>query len=143
MLRRNPRRLPAHPPPASMDIAAWKEALAKISYDTPWTVSLDGRALGPYPAYSEMINSKKRPNLAEHADWSTARVMPLLEEAPDAVDAIWECVLALWRLSRLADDCVDPEWPDYVSAWLVRRLLLRWRTCIFADKSVSSTATAT
>lgn len=44
-----------------------------------------------------------------------------LEATPDGKDALWEGIVALWRL-RLCDKkgANDDNWRNLVSAWLVR-----------------------
>jgi hypothetical protein len=88
---------------------------------TPWTPTLHGNVCVPYPLYEDFIEEDPCPNLAQHATWAESTLDPELKKTPSGRAALWEGILALWRLTLLKDIGVfDAIWRCLMSAWLVR-----------------------
>lgn len=88
---------------------------------TPWTPTLNGQVCTPYALYNSVVNECAMPNAVQDAAWTMKTLESELEATPDGKDALWEGILALWRL-RLCDKsgAKDDNWRNLVSAWLVR-----------------------
>jgi len=95
--------------------------LEDVSYDTPWVHSLHGRALPPYSEYEDLQKQKIRPSSAVNGDWANASVVSRVSQVPEVEEAMWECVLGLWRLSTFSAEKKGPQWQDYMSAYLASR----------------------
>ena len=92
---------------------------------TPWVPTLHKHTCGSYTPYDEVVDENAEPNPIEHAQWARRNLESELEKAPDGADALWEVVLALWRL-KLFEETGGPDetWQKLVSAWLVRSFRL-------------------
>lgn len=92
---------------------------------TPWIPTLNKEVCASYPPYDEIVNEGAEPNSIENPHWARRNLEPELEKVPDGADALWEVVLALWRLKLLEETGgLDETWRNLVSAWLVRNLRL-------------------
>ena len=85
-----------------------------------WVPSLRGNVLhqstlaSPFNARSPSLDDPSE------KEWSRPFVTAQLEEYPDAKDAIYEAVLALWRLKMSERSSADrAEWSALTEAWLV------------------------
>ena len=88
---------------------------------TPWTPVLDGRRCARYAPYDEIVEEGAMPNAVHSPGWNLESLEPQLAETPDGKGALWEGILALWRLNLLAREGTNDEgWRNLVSAWLVR-----------------------
>jgi hypothetical protein len=82
----------------------------------PWVPFLEGKILPPCRWYDEVVAAGSVP---KDESWGRRFVMPTLEGAADPV-AIWEAVLAIWRLIACEESgAEDPVWGKHVRAWLV------------------------
>jgi hypothetical protein len=116
---------------------------------TPWTPTLHGNVCVPYPLYEDFIEEDPIPNCIEHTTWAESTLDPELKKTPSGRAALWEGILALWRLKTYEENGTNEEsWRNLVSAWLVRscwlilmiRLTVQYRstaTGIFAGTSTS------
>lgn len=106
---------------------------SNVSFDIPWVPSFEGKILPPYRNYEVFVATKKRPDQKSDKQWTRATILSLTQSEPDAEDAIYESVLALWRLSRLADENLESIWQEYARAWLVSQSLAEsW--CAFSTQ---------
>jgi hypothetical protein len=93
-----------------------------MDLSTPWTPSLDGNVCAASHLYQLVQNDF--PNSINNTPWAERTLKEELAKTPAAQQALWESILALWRLnltlkktSENADWCTD--WCNLVSAWLV------------------------
>ena len=90
-------------------------------YSTPWVPSVNGNACSPCVLYDPVVASGVVPNPWSDPDWARENLKMEFEGKPDAPAAVWEGILALWRLRlREKDGGGDETWRSVVSAWLVR-----------------------
>jgi len=89
-----------------------------IDLATPWVAALNGNNLAPYARLEALAAAKDAPNGSTHPSWSWATNSPVLKSVPAGKEALWESVVALYRLQKLEEDDSD-LWRDYVCAWLV------------------------
>ena len=88
---------------------------------TPWTPVLDEQKCAPYAAYDAIVEEEAIPNAIDNPGWDLESLEPEFAKMPNAKDALWEGVLALWRLNLVAEGGThDETWRKLVSAWLVR-----------------------
>lgn len=88
---------------------------------TPWTPTLNGQLCPSYVPYTEVVAEKAEPNFMEDVDWARRNLDAELERTPDDAEALWEGVLALWRLKLVEEEGkLHSSWRGLVSAWLVR-----------------------
>lgn len=87
----------------------------------PWAPSLDGKICEPSASYESVVADEARPNSLEHPDWVQKNLEPLQGVTSHAREALWDGILALWRLNLLEKNGKeDASWGNLVSAWLVR-----------------------
>ena len=99
---------------------------------TPWTPTLDRKECAPCAPYDTVVDEEATPNAIDDAAWTMEALELELEAAPDGKDALWEGILALWRLRLCEEKAIDDRsWKNLVSAWLVR--LCRLIIAIGAD----------
>lgn len=94
-----------------------------MDYSSPWTPELDRIKCKPCALYGSVGNAI--PNSIQHPAWAKSKLNAELDKMPEARYALWESILMLWRLSKIAEDSrEDLNWQKLVSAWLVcdRRL---------------------
>jgi hypothetical protein len=88
---------------------------------TPWTPVLDERKCTPFAAYYDIAEEGAMPNVVDNPGWSLESLESELAKTPDGKDALWEGILALWRLNLVAEGGThNKSWRKLVSAWLVR-----------------------
>lgn len=88
---------------------------------TPWTPTLNGRKCASYGAYDQFVEEGASPNPIDDKPWAVENLNWQLEQRPDGKDALWEGILALWRLKLFeAEGANEETWRGLVSAWLVR-----------------------
>ena len=90
-------------------------------FSVPWTPWLDGHVLAPLESIANLVDYNSLPDFRYNHSWSLKVVHPLLNKAPEvAREALWESVVAIWRLSEVDDTAHgDSNWADYLEAWLV------------------------
>ena len=88
---------------------------------TPWTPILAGQECARYEPYDSIVDEGAMLNVFQDPDWVLKRLELELEKTPNGWDALWEGILALWRL-KLCEKAGsnDPNWRNLMSAWLVR-----------------------
>lgn len=92
-----------------------------MDISTPWTPSYEGKPCKPCAWYASVVEENIHPNCIQHADWAQKNLEPQLGKRPLARDALWEGILALWRLSlQEGDGRKEESWRVLVFAWLVR-----------------------
>ena len=88
---------------------------------TPWTPTLDRDKCAPCALYDSVVDEEATPNAIDDAAWTMEAMELELEAAPDGKDALWEGILALWRLKLCEERATnDKSWKNLVLAWLVR-----------------------
>lgn len=88
----------------------------------PWTPSLKGRVLGPCKLIQDFVDSAASPPFWEtaHTMWSSRVLKKEIKCSPEVWEAIWECVVSIWRLKRVEEEgSNDLVWCDHIEAWLV------------------------
>jgi hypothetical protein len=93
-----------------------------MDFSKPWTVSLRGNHLVPCDLVKHLIEKNAQPPFWEPAQeaWSRDFLASELAKRPIATEALWESVLALWRLKVVEDVGTDDAiWVDHVEAWMV------------------------
>jgi len=104
-------------------------SFSSLMSSTTWVPSLDGEALSPCRWYDEVVLAG---NIPLEDAWRRKSVMPGLNGASDPV-AIWESVLALWRLRSCEEfGAEDPVWRKHLRAWLVHKNLLILKSFIIS-----------
>jgi hypothetical protein len=91
-----------------------------MAFNTPWRTTFGGVALPSYPVYDYLVREDASPTPEKYPTWARTNLTGELGRVIEAREALWETVLALWRLSR--DEEEGPKgdiWPKYVSAWMV------------------------
>ena len=118
-------------------------SMENVLYDTPWVPIFNGKPLPGYPEYEALVAQKQRPDPSQHGNWARAKIVEHVDSVPEAENAFWECALALWRLSCLADVDLPDQWGLYVLAWLVsiRVLMSVLESRSIDDESSSDAAT--
>ena len=92
-----------------------------MDLSAPWIPSIDGKACAPCALYDGVVMEDTRPNAREHSDWAQENLESRLGKTPAFREALWEGILALWRLRLQEEKGVhDVSWRNLVSAWLVR-----------------------
>lgn len=94
-------------------------SLAAMAGSLPWDPHLMGDPLPPFPSLAESINRDSVPTRREHSGWTQAA---FLKWFPSGAfdEALWDTVLALWRLHYDVDKDADNDlWDRYVVAYLV------------------------
>ena len=72
-------------------------------------------------AYDRLVVQDLVPDPVSDALWTRDRIFRPTEDLPLVADALWESVLALWRLRKVRPEGDDVDlWRQYVVAWLVR-----------------------
>ena len=84
-----------------------------------WAPHLRGDALPPFPSLTESIDRDSVPTQREHSGWTQAAFAKWFPS--NAFDeALWDTVLALWRLYYDVNKDADKDlWDKYVLAYLV------------------------
>ncbi|KAF9648774.1 hypothetical protein BDM02DRAFT_3128859 [Thelephora ganbajun] len=94
-----------------------------MDLSTPWVPSLNGKYLAPCSLIAELVENNATPLSFkwEHRAWSKRALKSDLNKYPEAVSALWESILAIWRLQVFEDDGLNnPVWTDHMVAWLIR-----------------------
>ena len=90
-------------------------------FDTPWVPKLGDVNCVGYGPYEELVVESVVPRYSKEPAWSSMGLNSELAKTPMAGPALWESVLALWRLKEVEEEGGDQgEWQSLVSAWLVR-----------------------
>ena len=67
-----------------------------MDLSTPWVPSLKGEECALCDSYQALAEA--RPNSITHTPWAEKTLRAELIKTPEARSALWESVLALWRL---------------------------------------------
>ena len=90
-----------------------------ISLDATWEpLDSQGRSLAIYEAYDTMVEEDKYPPSHDRR-WAKSNFKSLFKKYPGAVDAIWENIVAIWRLETLQDLEITDIWRHHAMSWLV------------------------
>lgn len=93
-----------------------------MSFTTPWKPSLHDIDLPSCGLVEGYIVDDVKPSSQDSAQrpWSFSELSPVLNKHPPSKDALWECILAIWRL-KLEEEkgSRDMVWRDHMKAWLV------------------------
>ena len=88
---------------------------------TPWTPVLDGWRCVRYAPYDDSVEEGAIPNVCDNPGWDLDSLESEFAKTPQGKDALWEGILALWRLNLTVGEGTNNEnWQNLVSAWLVR-----------------------
>jgi hypothetical protein len=93
-----------------------------MSFDTHWIPALDGNDLAPCTLFDDVVAEDAKPNSREdrHRDWSLKELGRVLDRHPASRDAVWETVLAIWRLrEEETAGVLDEVWKMHLTAWMV------------------------
>ena len=91
-----------------------------MSFATPWLPVFNNTQLALYPAYADLIEDAAVPVFKEDPEWSRRSFKALFDTAPQVEEALWEVILAIWRLRLVQTEGIKEEsWRKLVSAWLV------------------------
>jgi hypothetical protein len=95
--------------------------LSTTMFKTPWKPSFNGKTLPPCALYQRVVDADAKPHYRDDVAWTRESLKDLLDAAPAVSVALWESVLAIWRLSQEEEDGSEVEtWRSLVVAWLVR-----------------------
>lgn len=80
----------------------------------------------------EIEENTLAPGPATDPSWMRVTVKKALANVPDGFEAIWQSVLAIWRLKTLevkleGDSPIQILWMQHLSAWLVSHPFARGR----------------
>ena len=90
-----------------------------ISLEQPWDpVNSRGKTVVIYQAYKALVDKKSEP---PHHDcnWARSNFWNVFKSYPEAEGAIWENIVALWRLETLQDHSYSEVWKHHAMSWLV------------------------
>ena len=89
-----------------------------MDFSTPWTPSLGGEVCAPCDSYERV--KKSAPNSIAHRPWARKTLQEQLSATPEAENALWEGIKALWQLNLTSKESKSKlNWQNLVSAWLV------------------------
>jgi len=87
----------------------------------PWTPVLNGKEVSSCDLYNRVVEDEAKPAGKHDEDWLRRSLEVAFAEAPQGAEALWECMLAIWRLKVEEEDgSEDDTWKDLLCAWLVR-----------------------
>ena len=96
---------------------------------TPWTPYFNGNALPPFNRLNVVLEEDLKPSSRHYPTWVKSSLTDIFTKAPQAEEALWDCVLSLWRLK--ITEPTDEEsngdilWAQHVSTWLVSSQLIQ------------------
>ena len=94
-----------------------------MNLSSPWTPTLNGIILPSLGRYQVVVDEDAKPYSRTAPGWDEKSIKTLIANIPQAGDALWETVLALWRLKLVEpseDEMEEDElWRNWVMAWLV------------------------
>lgn len=89
-------------------------------FSTDWIPAFLSDGHPVFEAYGWTVERDLQPDPISDAVWTRDQVFRQTEYLPLAADALWESVLALWRLRKVRPVRIDLDlWRQYVVAWLV------------------------
>jgi hypothetical protein len=94
-----------------------------MNVPTPWVPSWNGDPLSTFKELQDVLEDKLVPIPTRDGAWAKQTLKPALLKIPaNGREAVWESVLALWRLDYATprDDGSKSLWQQFTSAWLVR-----------------------
>ena len=84
-----------------------------------WIPQLDGIKLPACELFDEVVQQWLIPKVDLDPSWAKKNLFPVFATVTDA-EAIWETVLAMWRLKQREEDGGEEKvWQDHVVAWMV------------------------
>ena len=90
----------------------------KIDMTVPWQpIDSTGQKLAVSEEYDDLVRENPAPTHLDHG-WETT-LEGLLREYPKTAEAIWDSLVALWRLEKLARRMSKGVWRDHALAWMV------------------------
>ena len=90
----------------------------KIDMTIPWQpIDSTGQKLAVSEEYEALVRENPTPTQLDHG-WETT-LEGLLREYPKTAEAIWDSLVALWRLEKLARRMSKGVWRDHALAWMV------------------------
>lgn len=104
-----------------------------MDVSTPWTPLLDGNVCAVSHLYQ--LAQDDSPNSISDTPWAKKTLKAELAKTPVAQEALWESIVALWRLNLTMQKTSEntgwrTDWCNLVSAWLVciHRLMIAAET---------------
>ena len=95
-----------------------------ISLEQPWDpVDSRGKTVTIYRAYEALVDKKSEPPCHDRS-WARSNFWNVFKSYPEAEGAIWENIVALWRLETLQDHSYSEVWKHHAMSWLVSYDLL-------------------
>ena len=100
-------------------------AYHSVDLTTPWTPTSHNHntPLVDCAFIEDLIDNDTKPSTRVERDWEWARftLQQELDKSPQTKDAVWECVVALWRLRQVEPIAFrDLMWQGHTLSWLVR-----------------------
>jgi hypothetical protein len=96
--------------------------MATTDFSVLWTPSYRDRTCAKYGPYEDEVEEGTQPKFRVEPTWARKALADELAKTPAAAEALWESILALWRLKELEDPGSNRlEWRLLVAAWLVSR----------------------
>lgn len=100
-------------------------AYHSVDLTTPWTPTSHDRdePLIDCVFIEDLIDDDAAPStrVSRNREWALSTLWPRLDESPQTKKAVWECVVALWRLREVEPRAIrDPIWQRHTLSWLVR-----------------------
>jgi len=99
-----------------------------MDLSVPWVPTTNGNVLRPLARYDEVVDSACAPVPRQDRPWVKTTYSDIFSKHPQAGEALWESVLALWRLKVVVPEEADVDddlWAEHVLAWLVSTPLSR------------------
>jgi len=95
-------------------------------FEPGWQPMLSGERLPACDLIADIVSNDLHPNPHNptHRQWSKVHLTPSINRYPVEVrEALWECVLAIWRLQLKQEEGVcNSQWVCHMTAWLVSYL---------------------
>ena len=76
-----------------------------------------GQKLAVFEEYEALVRTNPTPTHLDHG-WETT-LGGLLHAYPKTAEAIWDSLVALWRLEKLTKQMSKRIWRDHALAWMV------------------------
>ena len=96
---------------------------------TAWTPQLDGIDLLACELFDEIVRQRLVPKADSNPAWAKKNLFPTFSMVTDA-DAIWEMVLAMWRLKQREEEGGEEKiWQDHVVTWMVSGKIVSFEIC--------------
>ena len=90
----------------------------KIDLTIPWQpIDSTGKNLVVSEEYKALVRENPTPTHLDHS-WET-NLEGLLREYLRTAEAIWDLLVTLWQLEKLARQMLKGVWQDHTLAWMV------------------------